>query len=201
MSANGRFIVGQYNNRAYRWDRLSAFPTLLNIAIFSSANDISADGSVSVGAGRAPNDLRGEQALVFSASGTTGLGDFRNSPVMVSSSARAVSPNGRIVVGTAADLQAPTSPFRWTHETGLEKIQQSIVPVAVNDNGMILGTYSVIGSRIGDGDLRQLLIDCGADIASSQYISASDMTPDGKTIVGSINYGGPRNHAFKVDLP
>ena len=80
------------------------------------------------------------------------------------------------------------------------KIEQSIVPVAVSDNGMILGTYSVIGSSIGDGDLKQLLIACGADVASSTSLSARDMTPDGKTIVGSISYG-PRYHAFKVELP
>lgn len=201
MSANGRFLVGQSNSRAYRWDARFTFPTLLNIKIGSIANDISADGSVIVGQGQAPNDLRGLQAVVFSGGSTTGLGDFKNNPNTVSSNATAVSANGRIVVGTAADTVALTSPFRWTRETGLVKIEQSIVPVAVNDNGMILGTYSVIGSSIGDGDLRELLIGCGADIASSQYLTARDMTPDGKTIVGSINYGGPRNHAFKVELP
>ena len=200
ISADGRFIVGQSGNRAYRWDQYFKFPKTLSIATFSFANDISANGSVIVGQVPAPYDRTGYEAFVFSAGAMTRLGDFRTNIRNLASKATAVSPDGRIVVGEAADDQSPSRPFRWTRETGLVKVEQSIVPVAVNDAGMILGTYSVVGSSIGDGDLRELLIACGADIATSSYLSARDMTPDGKTIVGSIGYGA-RYHAFKVELP
>jgi uncharacterized membrane protein len=201
VSADGRLIVGQSAYRAYSWGPGFSFPKTLNLAMFSVANGTSADGSVIVGQGQPGGDLRGLQAVVFSGGTITGLGDFRRDPRNVSSIATAVSPNGRIVVGTAANALGSSRPFRWTAGTGgLVEIEQSIEPVAVSDDGMVLGTYSVLGSSIGDGDLRQLLIACGADIATSASLVARNMTPDGKTIVGSIQFG-PRNHAFKVELP
>jgi uncharacterized membrane protein len=201
MSADGRFIVGQSTNRAYRWDAFFGHPTSVNLAIFSVANDISADGLVIVGQGKPGGDLRGLQAIVYQASTatTTGLGDFANSASSVSSEATAVSPNGRIVVGTASDGFTDQA-FRWTRETGMVKLTPYIDACAVTDNGMILGSYSVLGSSIGDGDLKALLTACGVEFGANSSVWAGDMTPDGKTIVGWVSYG-PDSHAFSVQLP
>lgn len=206
MSADGRFVVGQSGNYAYRWGAYFGSPATINLGSGSVANDISADGAVIVGKGRSVNDprgdLRGLQAIVYDASTftTIGLGDFANEPHDVSSEATAVSPNGRIVVGTASDASHVNQGFRWTREGGMVKLTPYIEPRAVTDGGMVLGSYSVLGSSIGDGDLKELFGACGVELGASANVSAWDMTPDGKTIVGSVNYG-PNSRAFLVQLP
>ena len=201
MSADGRFVVGQFGNNAYRWEALLANPTLINSGTGSIANDISADGSVIVGKGTVPNDPRGLQAIVYQNSGTIGLGDFANRPNAVSSDATAVSPIGRIVAGSASDGH-DTYGFRWASETGIVKLGAYLAPRAVTDSGMVLGVHEVIGSSIGDGYLSDLLIGCGVPLQNNWRLESYDMTPDGRTIVGSVrDVTTLQYRAFIAQLP
>src|SRR5262245_20825156 len=84
------------------------------------AYGISADGRIVVGES---NSLQGFQAFRWEAStGTVGLGAFPNPGGLPSSSARACSSDGSVIVGSSArpdSLNEDGSPFRWTAQTGL----------------------------------------------------------------------------------
>jgi uncharacterized membrane protein len=207
LSADGLVAVGQKDGYVMRW-RDGFNPESLYFGSQSRANGVSADGSIIVGRGVVPGPAGSNsplQAFILSADGLIGLGDFTGS-TYASSEANAVSHDGRIVVGQAA---APgggsTQGFRWTQASGLVSLGAGYVPHAVTDAGMIVGEWNgepyVFGSSLGEGSLVALLQACGVDLTGWALVEANDVTPDGKTIVGTAYTPSGGYEAVLIRLP
>ncbi len=116
VSADGKIVVGQSDTtRAYRWQKTTGIVSLKG---GQAAYGISADGSIVVG-------QASDQPAYWDATGNlTLLGGFPGQPIPVgnTSSARAVSADGSVIVGWSGvslgsgfDSQA----FRWTKQDGM----------------------------------------------------------------------------------
>ncbi|MDQ7013881.1 MAG: PEP-CTERM sorting domain-containing protein [Planctomycetota bacterium] len=127
--------------------------------------------------------------------GTFGLGDLPGGRFR--SIARAVSRNGRVIVGSASveiDGRTAGAPFRWTPETGMESLgylggtrRSGSASDVTPDGSVIVGSVSIdvgvgtafrwteAGGMVGLGDLPG-----GVDQSSARAVSA-----DGRWIVGT----------------
>jgi hypothetical protein len=207
LSADGVVAVGQQNGYAMRWTE-GFSPEPMALGFQSQANGISADGSIIVGRAQVPGPAGSDtptQAFVLSSAGLIGLGDFTGS-AWASSEANAVSPSGQIVVGQAAVSGGGTSHgFRWTQDSGLVSLGPGYDPRAVTDTGMIVGEWNgvayVFGSSLGDGSLKTLLEGCGVSMTGWALIEANDVTPDGRTIVGTGYAPTGQYEAVLIRLP
>jgi probable HAF family extracellular repeat protein len=203
VSEDGRVAVGQKDGYAMYVNRGSYFPFTIGRNWGSNAWAISADGSVIVGQSRVSTSY--SEAFVYKNGTMIGLGDFANS-WSISSTALDVSPDGQIVVGKAAipGPNSPTAGFKWTEAGGMVNIGTSFEPKAVTNSGMIVGNWGlayVLGSSLGDGDLKSLLQQCGLDLSGWNLV-AQDVTPDGKTIVGhGTNVANFEQQAVLIRLP
>jgi probable HAF family extracellular repeat protein len=156
----------------------------------------SADGSVVVGEYSSPST----QAFRWtSAGGFIGLGDL--STPLVSSQAIGVSPDGSIVVGQGTSASGKEA-FRWTQNTGMEPLGdlpggsfKSFARAVTNDGSVIIGdSESSLGFEAivwtptaGMRRLWDVMLDQGIDPSASGWsvlTTISDMTPDGRTVVG-----------------
>ena len=201
LSGDGKVAVGYSKEYAMRWVEGQA-PNKINSGIYSVARGVSRDGTVVVGRGTVSSSPfpDASQAFVWTPTGTIGLGDFRSSWT-AQSDALAVSPNGRIVVGTALVTDGSTHGFRWTQESGLVSLGRGYVPEAVTDDGVILTHSAVLGSSLGSGSIKGLLTDCGLDLLDWN-LSGYDISADGKTIVGEARYSPTGQYqAFLARLP
>jgi probable HAF family extracellular repeat protein len=201
LSGDGKVAVGYSKEYAMRWVE-GQLPAKINSGIYSIALGVSRDGTVVVGRGKVSSSPfpDASQAFVWTPTGTIGLGDFRSSWT-VQSDALAVSPNGRIVVGTALAADGSTHGFRWTQESGLVSLGRGYVPEAVTDDGIILTPSAVLGSSLGSGNIKGLLTDCGLDLRDWN-LSAYDISADGKAIVGEARYFPTGEYqAFLARLP
>lgn len=203
VSEDGRIAVGQKDGYAMFVTRGSYAPVSIGRNWLSNAWAVSADGSVIVGQSSVSTQY--SEAFVYKNGTMIGLGDFANS-WSIFSTALDVSPNGKIVVGKAA-LPSPDSAmagFKWTEAGGMVNIGRNFEPKAVTDSGMIVGNWSlayVLGSSLGDGDLKSLLTQCGLDM-SGWNLTAQDVTPDGKTIVGEgTHLSNFESQAVLIRLP
>jgi probable HAF family extracellular repeat protein len=125
VSADGSVIVGRRpigaaSTEAFRWTASGGLVALGDLpgGIFASgARDISADGSVIVGASSSD---RGSEAFRWTtATGLVGLG---LSPQGFRTIATGVSADGSVVVGNGRTVPDPTTgdqAFRWTAQTGI----------------------------------------------------------------------------------
>jgi probable HAF family extracellular repeat protein len=121
VSGNGTTIVGVRTNggneEAFRWQNgfLTVLGDLPGGAIYSTANGVSADGSVVVGTSEGANGA--EQAFRWTASqGMVGLGIL---PGSFNSRAYGVSADGSIVVGgSSADA------FIWDPQQGMRQLKE-----------------------------------------------------------------------------
>jgi probable HAF family extracellular repeat protein len=185
VSDDGRVAVGQKDGYAMYINRDSSYPVTIGRNWLSTAWAVSADGSVIVGQSRV--STQDAEAFVYKNGAMIGLGDFAANSY-VGSTALDVSPDGNIVVGKA-NIPGPNAPwggFKWTEAGGMVQLGKNFEPKAVTNSGMIIGNWGlayVLGSSLGDGDLRSLLQQCGLDM-SGWNLMAQDVTPDGKTIVG-----------------
>lgn len=216
-SADGRVLVGRWGNTAMRWlegsdpewlapngahGRSLGSPLFEGVSVVSG---VSADGTIIVGGGGLPAHGGVQEAFIWQEGvPTLGLGTLLGTTGSTSS-ASAVSPNGLTVVGSSSGPGgSPTSGFRWTQATGMQSLG-AFVPEAVSDSGVIVGhgangRAAVLSSSLGDGDLATLLQGCGVNVSGWLLTQASDVTPDGKTLVGwGVDPAG-KNQGFVVYL-
>ena len=189
VSADGNVVAGQsVDGRALRWTEATGF---VDIGA-GAANSISSDGSVMVGV---------NNSLAFRWKEATGQISLGTLPGGTESVALDVSADGAVVVGTTAD-RFTSQAFRWTQATGMAGLgflpggDPYTAGRAVSADGrVIVGESSslqgALGNRVfiwdeanGMRDLREVLIAQGDDLEGWRLAWATDVSADGRTIVG-----------------
>ncbi len=191
VSADGSVIVGiNSDDGAFRWTEATGMVGLGGAG--SRAADVSADGSVVVGTW---ND---EAFRWTEATGMVGL-DYH--PETYKSYANSVSADGMVVVGTCRPYSATDEAFRWTAATGMvglgclpETFTSQAVGVSGDGSVVVGNCYAGYGVEpqpfvwdavSGMRSLRDILVnDCGLDLTGWVIYSASDISADGRRIVG-----------------
>jgi len=205
VSSDGSVIVGFGNSaagsEAFRWTSSGGMVGLGDLpgaAISSRASGVSADGSVVVGSSESAS---GTEAFRWTdGGGMVGLGDLPGGDF--NSVANAVSADGLVIVGTSKSATGNEA-FLWTNGGGMVGLGDLPGGDIASEAWGVSGDGSVIvgTSKSAQGDeaflwtpsggmqsLYDLLIARpGAPIGllSWDLVSAYDVTPDGRTIVGS----------------
>lgn len=206
VSANGTTVVGSAHsplggNVAVRWDANEGpFPIgYLSIELHSSsAQAVSANGRVIVGTSRSASGI--EAFRWTKRDGMIGLGDLPGG--LFKSQALGVSANGQVIVGFGSTLYGQRA-FKWRRQTGMVELGDpesgfESNALAVSSNGAV-----IVGTRGTDGPLSSsseafiwdsvngmrllkevLAADFGLDLSSWRLSAATDVSPDGTTIVG-----------------
>jgi uncharacterized membrane protein len=175
--------------------------------LMSSATDVSGDGKVVVGRGEATEGFR-----AFRWTAATGLVSLGVAPGDTVSSARSVSQDGAVVVG-----QGNRQAIRWTSATGmlalgdLQSGAGTSFATGVSANGQkVVGSASTSPYeqeaflRTPESGMRRLsdvLAEQGVDLSGWQLYFASDISADGKTIVGSAYLTGKGTVGWILTLP
>lgn len=175
VSADGSMIVGDSfsiflespDGRAegFQWTQASGMVGLGELAggeLYSTATDVSADGSIVVGQSSS-GPFPTYEAVIWDNGGITGLGDLPGGRFI--SVARAVSGDGSVVVGSADTGAVPAydnnTAFIWDSLNGMRALQD------------------VLQSEYG------------LDLSGWWLLDAKDISDDGRTIVGvGINPSG-----------
>jgi len=218
VSGDGAVVVGtclQVNNTAFRWTAsmgsvaLGRFGTGSNQQ--SAALAISMDGSVIVGAGHPA--LTG--AVMWSADGSpTILGKL---PGDAAGAATAVSRDGSVVVGSSTDNAGTSRAFRWTQQTGMVDLGNSVSGLLGSFASSVSGSGNIIVgwgptangdvALIWDTDhgLRPLDVALEADyqtqITGWKLTQATAISDDGRTIAGFGTNPQGQTEAWIVKLP
>jgi probable HAF family extracellular repeat protein len=169
---------------------------------FSTANGVSADGSVVVGQGTSAN---GAEAFRWTqATGVVGLGDLPGD--IFESLAFGVSADGSVVVGRSRSANG-TEAFRWTQGTGMVGLGDLsgslfgssasgvsadgsvVVGEANSANGGQAFRWTQVTGMVGLGDLP------GGSFASG----ANGVSADGSVVVGSSRIFGTSGNAFGIE--
>jgi len=177
---------------------MAALGDLPGGGFWSEAWAVSADGLVVVGMSDSGSSGDEEAFRWTESEGMVGLGFLGadpEEPMLAGSSARAVSADGSVVVGSTSTATATShEPFRWENGvmTGLG-IRGSATGVSA-DGSVIVGGAVFAGSVYepfiwdithGVRSLRGVLVgDCGLDLADWTLERASGISADGLTIVG-----------------
>lgn len=219
VSTNGSVVVGYLDDgtdgyEAFRWTQTTGMVGLgaLPGESSSAAWRTSADGNTIVG--YAAGTASSQPFRWTSSGGMVGLGHL---PGGNRGEAIGVSANGSIVVG-ASQTSDGTEAFLWTEAGGMVSLGElpggthSSTASAVSADGSI-----VIGkSNTGVGDngeeaiiwtpadgmqlLQTVLMNSGLDLAGWTLKDASDISPDGRYIVGWGYDPLNQQQAFLVDL-
>lgn len=214
VSADGRTIVGfsmsgeSARREAFRWTKAIGMKGLGGLIPYkfggSIANAISGDGTTIVGS----SESTGGAFRWTEAEGMQGLGALPKGGV--SSDAVDVSGDGSIVVGIVKFRGTKQMAFRWSKSDGIQVLDdlpgghENCTATAISDDGAIIvgAGYSVGGSEAvrwtksgGVKSIRQLLVDQGIDMTGWQLWSATDVSADGKVIVG---YGTNRDKKWEA---
>ncbi len=177
ISADGSTIVGYANSmpgvEAFRWtstDGLVGLGFLPGGFPSSEADDVSADGSVIVGHSPSGNTDGHEAFRWTSDSGMVGLGDLPGGDFF--SFASGVSADGSLVVGRAhtGGQAGGYEAFLWTPTLGMVNLRQFLI-----DNGV-------------------------TGLETWQLTTAFDVSPDGRTIVGT-GHNGEWGEAWMATIP
>jgi probable HAF family extracellular repeat protein len=204
-SADGSVVAGENRfgfgatGEAFRWTAGGGMIGLGDLpggAFDSTATDISADGSVIVGAGKSSASGSNYEAFRWtSGSGMVGLGDLPGGIFL--SVAAAVSPDGSVVVGRGSSVSGSEA-IRWTSGGGMVGLGDLpggafgsaalgisadgsvIVGQGTSASGLEAFRWTAGGGMIGLGDLPT-----GAFQSKANAVSA-----DGSVIVGE-SYAGP----------
>ncbi len=217
-----RLVGGSIKFIAFRWDATNGMRGLSGAGApdfdlpggdtISSANDVSADGSVIVGQGRSfagPEAFRWTESLGFQPLGDLTGGSY-------SSSASSVSVDGSIIVGSS-DALSGTQAFRWTLGEGMVALSGppggpwTTVAESVSANGKTIVGYA--RSQLDTDIYVAVVWDAAngfrpiADILRTNYrlpltgwdlVQANGVSSDGTVIVGTgINAAGQRE-AFRI---
>jgi probable HAF family extracellular repeat protein len=205
ISSDGSVVVGyaeiSQETEAVAWTESAG---MLDIGGFSSANPssiaegVSADGKVVVGVGYATsNTLAGFRWTA--ASGIQNLNSNAAPGGIVTRGAYAASEDGTVIVGEGGLANGTTEAFRLT-ATGISGLgtlpgfSSSSVALGVSaDGSTIVGYASSAANSVafvwnpvnGMQNLQQLLSETdGLNLTGWTLIDASDVSPDGQTIVG-----------------
>jgi probable HAF family extracellular repeat protein len=223
-SVDGSVVVGMRQildvSQAFRWTQGSGMVGLGDLpggAFASSASDVSADGSVVVGVG---NSAAGSEAFRWTSSTDfLTLGDLPGGAF--SSAANAVSADGLVVVGDSISSLGREA-FRWTADTGMiplgfipsSSFSSFSVALDVSADGAIIvgrgrstnsdGNAFIWDVAHGMRELQQVLVadyGRGAELAGWTLVEATEISADGRTIVGSgINPAG-QAQGWRIVLP
>lgn len=216
-SSNGAVVVGGLGSslgaEAFRWTSagIVGLGDLPGGRLNSSAADVSASGNVVVGRGESDEGFRAFRWT--SAAGMVSLGIV---PGHSSSNARSVSADGAVVVGTGG-FPGGQQAIRWTAATGMVGLGD--VPGGLGSSfatGVSADGSKVVGSAstgpneqeaflwtatTGMRRLRDVLEEQGVDLSGWQIYFASDISADGRTIVGSATLSGQGHVGFILTLP
>jgi uncharacterized membrane protein len=220
-SGDGNSLVGQSTEGAFRWTE-SGFQYITTIAgggSAESAHDISVDGSTIVGNGSRSNGQIGIAYRWTEATGAVPIGEY---PYGQAQGALATNFTGSIIVGSTV-ISGEEEAFRWSESEGLvalghlpnsvEDLGSSTAAVAVTDVGsLIVGNEAVTAGATGEfawtptGGIQPIdeyLLDMhGLDISDWTLHYLTDMTPDGRFIIGNGSH--PQfgdNVAFRIAIP
>jgi probable HAF family extracellular repeat protein len=223
-SADGRVIVGlsqrpqnMHGYNAWRWTPTTGMVDLGDLPggdPHGIANDVSADGSVVVGASASAG---GNEGFIWTvATGMVGIGDLPGG--FFGSSAQGISADGTVVVGFGTGAVGSEA-IRWTQAGGMVGLGDlpggnlsSGAVAASADGNVIVGTGSTDDGfeaflwtpSLGMVSLKQFLLDRGVtNVANWTLTFASDVSADGQTIVGNGVNPNLQNEAWVVtlDLP
>lgn len=166
VSADGSVVVGfgtnVLNQEAFRWTQGTGMVGLGTLGgSYSQARGVSADGSIVVGYSQNLGFL--EEAFIWtSGGGMVGLGNLSGQG-LDNSYANAVSADGNVIVGFAVDDFATIyEAFRWTQETGMQRVEDWLAAAGVslaagwtilsNATGVSADGGTVVGSGLsGNG--------------------------------------------------
>lgn len=188
VSADGSVIIGNSyaaagQTQAYRWTQATGMigigylPAAPGVVPISQAESISADGLVIVGESRSVDSAYGMETFRWTpAGGFTRLGDFAGGTFQ--SWAFAASADGSVVVGKGM-IEGTPGPFG----------PQSAPRAFIWD------------SAHGLRDLRQVLVDAGANLTGWVLTEARGISADGLTIVGTGTDPDLHTQAWIAHLP
>jgi probable HAF family extracellular repeat protein len=168
ISADGSVVVADNGPVALRWEGgvATELGDLPGGWVFTDANAISADGFVVVGgssSGKNCDDKYGCRTEAFRWKGGVMMGIGRTDPQFFESVALDVSADGSVIVGSIADpLWDTKEAFIWNERDGMRHLQTVLID------------------------------DFGLDLSGWHLRSASEVSADGLTIVGSG--GNPDGH-------
>jgi probable HAF family extracellular repeat protein len=218
VSDDGNVFVANNVDEAARWTEASGATGLGVPAGFasSSATDVSSDGSVITGNVAMPLSGGGVALVPYRWTAASGIVPFTGYPETDITNRLAVSPDGTVIVGSLALRFGPETAFKWTLAGGLEFIPDAggLDTAALGiagDNATIVGfrrapggaNQAAIWDASGDMRLLQdvLTADYGLDLTGWTLARATDISADGRTIVGNgINPLGFQE-AWLVQLP
>lgn len=197
ISADGSTIVGHSssslsgtfpNKEAFRWTEIEGMQGLGYLpggSSSSSAEGVSADGSVIVGQSAASGGLR-----AFRWTLGTGMVSLGTLPGAASSGAFAVSDDGSTIVGASG-----SEAFRWTSKSGMVALGRPAGATyaamrGVSGDGSVAVGGSSLGAIIWDEAhgtrlLKDILAnELGLDLAGWTLTAAYDVSQDGQVVVG-----------------
>lgn len=220
VSGDGSIVVGLMDNTnpevrdlMFRYSVQGGMERLWQ----GDAYDITPDGGIIVGTLDEP-DIPSYTAVLYDQQGL--VHRLGVAPGMRWSYARAVSANGKVVVGNC-DSPFAILPFRWTAETGMVSlgdipggVRETRAADCNGDGSIVVGSGRTLnnGSRAFIWDQvhgmrilsNVLQTDYGFDLTGWELWGATAITPDGRIICGNGQYtvnGVNLGHAFVAVLP
>ncbi|MEZ4281933.1 MAG: PEP-CTERM sorting domain-containing protein [Myxococcota bacterium] len=218
ISDDGSTVVGTMYSEdgrrsdAYFWNETAGYRSIATLpdgtVTYGGATDTNRDGSVIVGGAEG-------QAFVWTEDdGMILLGDLLTPPRRPNSVALAVSQDGSVVVGPASG----PSPFIWDADQGLRALYSSALPpeifsfrpsgasgdasVVVGGSFTPTGNEATIWTQAGGLQfLRVVLATMGVDLDGWSLLSATDVSADGRTIVGFASKQGFASRGYIVVIP
>ena len=200
ISSDGSTIVGARDSNAYRWTRAGGLQLIdfTSAVPSSSVSAISADGSVFVG-----SSAPGPSAFRWTSDG--GFQHLGVPPGEFGANAHAVSADGSVVVGWNG-----TYAFRWTTAKGTQLLGDPRFYSSANgvsgDGSILVGYSDDLAAFIWDEtrgmrSIQQMLVsDYGLDLTGWGLFSATAISADGNTIVGTGAHLG-RTEAWIATIP
>lgn len=217
VSGDGTVVVGtclQVNNAAFRWTAGTGSVELTRFGggsnQQSTAVAISRDGAVIVGAGHPA--LTG--AVLWAADGSpTLLGKL---PGDGSATATAVSRDGSVVVGSSTDGAGNSRAFRWTRQTGMLDLGNTVDGLLASSASSVSGDGRIIvgSGRTSAGDVALIwdedhgwrLLDAvlsgdyQTPVTGWKLTGAAAISDDGHTIAGNGTNPQGQTEAWIVTL-
>ena len=207
VSADGSVVIGgsisANGNEAFRWTQAGGMQGLGDLpggSFNSRAYATNTDGSVIVGSGASANG--GEAFRWTQAGGMQGLGDLAGGSFQ--SLAYEVSADGSVVVGFSSSGNGMEA-FRWNAADGMQGLGdlaggsfQSFANGVSADGNVVVGQGNSLNGNeafrwtqaTGMQSLAAWLEDGGITSSDWQFSSATDISADGKTIVGNGLHAG-----------
>lgn len=221
VSGNGGVVAGYTSfggsRQAFRWEASEGFTNLTpDSADESFAYAVSDDASVVVGA---------SDSTAFRWSQSGGLVDLGSLPGgRGGSTAFDISADNAVIVGSSSSGSSAVEAFRWTAETGmvglgfLSSVNSTTVANATTGRGeAVIGRNDTFGAApgvaaflwtegFGIESLQGVLsgrLGLGSQLNGWQLASATDISPDGRSIVGyGINpSGNAEGWLVRLDRP